>query len=57
MAESVLTEKDLLKECRRMADRLKALDKHPYAEMSQDQASVIFGKILTGFCQNYMISL
>lgn len=57
MAESILTEKDLLKECKRMADRLKALDKHPDLEMSQDQANLIFGKILTVFYQNYLISL
>lgn len=57
VAESILTEKDLLKECRRMADRLKALDKHPDVEMSQDQANLIFGKILTVFYQNYLISL
>lgn len=57
VAESVLTEKDLLKECRQMADRLKALDKHPDVEMSQDQANLIFGKILTVFYQNYLLSL
>lgn len=46
VAESVLAEKDLVKELRRMADRLKALDKHPDLEISQDQANLIFGKSL-----------
>lgn len=46
VAESVSAEKDLVKELRRMADHLKALDKHPDQEMLQDQANLIFGKIL-----------
>lgn len=49
MAESVSAEKDLFKELRRMADHLKALDRHPDQEMSQDQANLIFGKILNLF--------
>lgn len=49
VAESVSAEKDLVKELKRMADRLKALDKHPDQEMSQDQANLIFGKSLLCF--------
>ncbi|VVA27763.1 PREDICTED: condensin complex subunit 3 [Prunus dulcis] len=49
VAESVSAEKDLVKELRRMADHLKALDRHPDQEMSQDQANLIFGKILNLF--------
>lgn len=56
VAESVLTEKDLLKECRQMADRLKALDKHPDVEMSQDQANLIFGRLELEFNLNSNIS-
>ena len=46
VVESVSAEKDLVKELRRMADHLKAQDRHPDQEMSQDQANHIFGKIL-----------
>nr|XP_011469619.1 PREDICTED: condensin complex subunit 3 isoform X2 [Fragaria vesca subsp. vesca] len=49
VAESVSAEKDLVKELKRMADRLKALDKHPDQEMSQDQANLIFGRLALKF--------
>ncbi|XP_024186830.1 condensin complex subunit 3 isoform X1 [Rosa chinensis] len=49
VAESVLAEKDLVKELRRMADSLKALDKHPDLEISQDQANLIFGRLELDF--------
>ncbi|KAF8378590.1 hypothetical protein HHK36_029938 [Tetracentron sinense] len=43
MAESVLAEKELVKELNRMAARLKALDKHSDKELLQDEADHIFG--------------
>ena len=46
VAESVLAEKDLVKELKGMADRLKALDREPEQELSQDQANLILGKDL-----------
>ncbi|KAL6223593.1 hypothetical protein ACLB2K_006976 [Fragaria x ananassa] len=49
LSESVLAEKDLVKELKQMADRLKALDKHPDQEMSQDQANLIFGRLALEF--------
>lgn len=45
--ESVSTERDLVKELKRMSDRLTGLDKHPDEELSQDEANLIFGKFLT----------
>ncbi|KAL6225844.1 hypothetical protein ACLB2K_004693 [Fragaria x ananassa] len=49
VAESVSAEKDLVKELKRMANRLKALDKHPDQEISQDQANLIFGRLALEF--------
>lgn len=46
VAESVLAEKDLVKELKGMAERLKALDREPEQELSQDQANLILGKDL-----------
>lgn len=46
VAESVLAEKDLVKELKGMADHLKALDREPEQELSQDQANLILGKDL-----------
>ncbi|OVA01866.1 Nuclear condensin complex subunit 3 [Macleaya cordata] len=45
MAESVSTEKELVKELKQMAARLKALDKEPDQEFSQDQVDHIFGRL------------
>ncbi|KAK2652547.1 hypothetical protein Ddye_012403 [Dipteronia dyeriana] len=45
VSESVSTEKDLVKELKRMAERLKAVDRHPDEELSQDEAKLIFGRL------------
>ncbi|KAK0596897.1 hypothetical protein LWI29_019973 [Acer saccharum] len=45
VSESVSTEKDLVKELNRMAERLKAVDRHPDEELSQDEAKLIFGRL------------
>ncbi|KAK3218552.1 hypothetical protein Dsin_012522 [Dipteronia sinensis] len=45
VSESASTEKDLVKEVKRMAERLKALDRHPDEELSQDEAKLIFGRL------------
>lgn len=52
VAESVSTEKDLVKELKRIADHLKTADRHSDQEQLQDQAELIFGKILTNFSEN-----
>ncbi|XP_050270046.1 uncharacterized protein LOC126714094 isoform X1 [Quercus robur] len=49
VAESVLAEKDLVKELKGMADRLKALDREPEQELSQDQANLILGRLELDF--------
>lgn len=41
--ESVSAEKDLVKELKPMAERLKGLEKHPDEELSQDEANTIIG--------------
>ncbi|CAK9168302.1 unnamed protein product [Ilex paraguariensis] len=45
VAESVLAEKELLKELKQMADRLKALDRHPDQELLPDQANLILERL------------
>uniref|UniRef100_A0A5B6ZJY2 Putative condensin complex subunit 3 n=1 Tax=Davidia involucrata TaxID=16924 RepID=A0A5B6ZJY2_DAVIN len=45
VAESFLAEKDLAKELKRMAERLKAVDKHPDKELSLDQSNLISGTL------------
>ncbi|XP_028059947.1 condensin complex subunit 3-like [Camellia sinensis] len=45
VAESVSTEKELVKELKRMADRLKAADKHPDQDLSLDEANTILGRL------------
>ncbi|KAM1132784.1 hypothetical protein EV1_046761 [Malus domestica] len=57
VVESVLAEKDLVKELRRMADHLKAQDRHPDQEMSQDQANLIFGKLELDFNLDFNVSV
>ncbi|KAI5336390.1 hypothetical protein L3X38_015657 [Prunus dulcis] len=57
VAESVSAEKDLVKELRRMADHLKALDRHPDQEMSQDQANLIFGRLELDFNMDFNVSV
>lgn len=44
VAGSISAEKDLIKDLKRMADHLKAIDSHPEQELVQDQANLIFGK-------------
>ncbi|ONI14952.1 hypothetical protein PRUPE_3G017700 [Prunus persica] len=57
VAESVSAEKDLVKELRRMADHLKALDRHPDQEMLQDQANLIFGRLELDFNMDFNVSV
>ncbi|KAH0982121.1 hypothetical protein GBA52_009298 [Prunus armeniaca] len=57
VAESVSAEKDLVKELRRMADHLKALDRQPDQEMSQDQANLIFGRLELDFNMDFNVSV
>ncbi|PQQ01292.1 condensin complex subunit 3 [Prunus yedoensis var. nudiflora] len=57
VAESVSAEKDLVKELRQMADHLKALDRHPDQEMSQDQANLIFGRLELDFNMDFNVSV
>ncbi|KAL5810121.1 hypothetical protein ACOSQ4_026689 [Xanthoceras sorbifolium] len=45
VSESVSAEKDLVKELKQMAERLKAVDRHPDEELSQDEAKLIFGRL------------
>ncbi|XP_058079134.1 uncharacterized protein LOC131227365 [Magnolia sinica] len=45
MVESISADKELVKELKRMAVRLKALDEHPDEVVSQDQANLIFGML------------
>lgn len=46
VAENVSTEKDLVKELKQMAERLKSVDKQPEEELLEDQAKLILGKFL-----------
>ena len=46
VAESAFAECEVVKELKRMAKRLKAIDKEPDKELSQEQANCILGKIL-----------
>ncbi|KAK9091471.1 hypothetical protein Sjap_024648 [Stephania japonica] len=45
MVETVSTDKEVVKELRRMAARLKSLDESPDQELSQDKANLIFGRL------------
>ncbi|KAB1211329.1 Condensin complex subunit 3 [Morella rubra] len=45
VAESVLAEKDLLKELKRMAEHLKAVDRQPEQKLLPDQANTILGRL------------
>ncbi|XP_077236034.1 ARM repeat superfamily protein [Tasmannia lanceolata] len=49
MAEAASTDKEIVKELKRMSEHLKAIDEHPEQEFSQDQASLIFGKLELDF--------
>lgn len=44
VAESVSIDKDVIKELKQMADRLKLLDSQPDEELSQDQINLVLGK-------------
>ena len=46
VAESAFAEREVVKELKRMAERLKAIDREPDQELSQEQANCILGKIL-----------
>ncbi|KAK9115128.1 hypothetical protein Syun_021925 [Stephania yunnanensis] len=60
MVETMSTDKEVVKELRRMADRLKSLDEFPDQELSQDKANLIFGKpcmpIIIKIVVDYIIS-
>ncbi|KAK9272196.1 hypothetical protein L1049_002567 [Liquidambar formosana] len=45
VADSVAAEKELVKELKRMAERLTAVDRHPDQELLQDQANLILGRL------------
>ncbi|KAM7523857.1 hypothetical protein LguiA_013759 [Lonicera macranthoides] len=45
VVESVLTEKELVKELKWMAERLKAIDGHPDQELPRDQANLVLGSL------------
>ncbi|XP_039054367.1 condensin complex subunit 3-like isoform X2 [Hibiscus syriacus] len=45
VCECVLVEKDLLKELKQMAERLKGLDTNPDLDLLEDEAKYIFGKL------------
>lgn len=47
VCESVLSEKDILKELKLMAERLEGLDRNPDQDLSEDEVKYIFGKYLT----------
>ncbi|XP_062093114.1 uncharacterized protein LOC133798691 [Humulus lupulus] len=46
---SVSTERDLVKELKRMTDHLSAVDRHPDEQLLQDQANLIFGRLEVDF--------
>ena len=46
VADSIPAEKELVKELKRMAERLKAVDEHPDQDLSLDEANDILGKVL-----------
>lgn len=46
VAESLSAEKDLVKELKQMAERLKSIDRQPDEEMLQDEAKLMLGKAL-----------
>lgn len=43
VTESVSSDKELVKELKRLAERLKAADKHPEDELQAEQANLILG--------------
>ncbi|XP_048230937.1 condensin complex subunit 3 isoform X2 [Ricinus communis] len=45
VAESVIADKDLMKELKRMAEHLKSLDRQPDEELLQDQINLILGRL------------
>ncbi|PON89088.1 Condensin complex subunit [Trema orientale] len=49
IAASLSTERDLVKELKRMANHLNALDRHPDEQLLQDQANLIFGRLELDF--------
>ncbi|KAI9118393.1 hypothetical protein K1719_010725 [Acacia pycnantha] len=49
VVESALPEKDLVKELKRMAERLMSLDKQPDEELSQAEVNLILGKLEVEF--------
>lgn len=46
VAESASAEREVVKDLKQMAVRLKAGDREPDQELSQEQASCVLGKIL-----------
>lgn len=45
VAESLLTEKEIMKELKRMAECLESIDFHPDEELPQDEANFCFGRL------------
>ncbi|CBI38660.3 hypothetical protein VitviT2T_024458 [Vitis vinifera] len=45
VAESAFAEREVVKELKRMAERLKAIDREPDQELSQEQANCILGRL------------
>ena len=50
VADSVCSEKDLLKEVKLVLEHLKSLDDNPSEELSQDEAKSIFGSLIFCLC-------
>ncbi|KAF5747475.1 hypothetical protein HS088_TW05G00196 [Tripterygium wilfordii] len=49
VVESILTEKDLVKELKRMAEHLQSLNGQQDEELSQDQANIVLGRLELDF--------
>lgn len=52
VAQSVVAEKELVKELKEMAARLKAVDRNPDQQLSSDQANLILGN---GFVFSHLL--
>lgn len=56
VAESVSSDKELVKELKRVAERLKTADKHPEEELQLDQANLILGKVFPYIFHHLVLS-
>lgn len=57
VVENALSEKDLVKELNRMAERLMSLDKQPEEELPQDDVNLILGNTHVFSCPNALLHL